>query len=345
MYSYDRRQPIVLTVEGSRYDIGLQVGKALAPMIAADAKEIASEVTERQWAWLKKAMEITEQSFPDAMSEMRGLCAGSGAKLEHVFASLTEEIDEFSDGCTDIAAAGSATINGHTIIGHTNDAYDQSILPLVLIRSIVPGNPNLLGFALRGHGYSCGFNGAGLAFIGTHLTQDDVKEGVPRLILFGEMMRASTAEEAFAIAAHPMRASSYSYMVASADRVWSLEGSADHMVRLRVQPPGGVVAHANHYITRLLHDKVEAKPPKEMKDSLIRQIQAEKLLHERMGQLSPETMCDIVCDHATTPHSICDHGVNGMGETVFGLVSDVTDRTVWVGVGQPCQANWVKHRF
>jgi hypothetical protein len=277
------------------------------------------------------------------ISQLLSNGVSEGAKVEpiEVFAAYCEELSDISDGCTDIIAMPDSTKFHETLIGHTND--ESSSQP-VLIRTKTPDQISAVGISLNGIGYSVGFNSMGISLTGNQLEQKDVKEGIPRLVIFGEMMRAPSFEDAVKIASHPRRASSYNNIIATPKHLVSLEGSGKNLAPIVIK--SGLFAHSNHYISKEMSKKVENKSKEDLIESKSRLKRAAELLSENDGKHTIQTFKTILSDHESEPRHICSHKEDKDNvETVFAVIVQLEKRKLHYTTGRPCSSVWYKLTF
>jgi isopenicillin-N N-acyltransferase-like protein len=191
-----------------------------------------------------------------------------------------------------------------------------------------------------GLGYSAGFNAAGISVTGNQVSCNDIRPGVPRLLIVRAILAARRLEEAMNACLLPQRASNYNNVIADpCGEVYSMEGSATDCEPIYIE--GDILAHANHYASPPMR-RFEADR-NDIAGSVIRHHRAMRLLRENYGQLSPRRFRQLLADHANYPGSICKHGLESV--TVFGLVINLNERRAWIGRGRPCQTTWFEHRL
>lgn len=332
----------IITVGGSRREVGLQIGKTLKEYIIKYTNRACERLTPSRDAWLRASWKITKNYFPGAAEELRGMAEGAEVPVLALFCAFCEEISEISKGCTDIVAMPDATKNKHTLIGHTDDVPHSSFDPFIIESTAQDGHKSI-GITLGGTGYSVGFNSSGISFTGNHLTENDIKVGVPRLIIFGEMLRAKTFDRAVDIANHPNRASGYNYIIASSDAVADLEVSGEQSSIKYIDD--GVHAHTNHFLDHGLKKTVEAKPKSEMKDSKLRLLRAQQLLFKNFGAHNSKSFRNILSDHKNGVYSICNHEEDLNGETIFSVIVNLEKRRILYSSGRPCCNEWSQLTF
>jgi isopenicillin-N N-acyltransferase-like protein len=239
-----------------------------------------------------------------------------------------------------MVARGRATVDGSTLVAHSNDLGPEVEEDLVILKVRAGDEPEFLGVSVGGVGYSAGFNAAGISMTGNQVSCNDIRPGVPRLLCVRAILAARRLEEAMNACLLPSRASNYNNVIADANgEVYSMEGSATDCEPIYVE--GYILAHANHY----------ASPPmrgfeadrSSISGSVIRHNRAWRLLRENYGTLTPERFRVLLADHANYPGSICKHGVESV--TVFSLVFRLEERRAWIGKGRPCQATYYEYRL
>jgi isopenicillin-N N-acyltransferase-like protein len=276
------------------------------------------------------------------VDELEGIAQGAGLPFDEVFVEICEELWEAAAwrGCTDLVARGRATADGSTLVAHTNDLLPQVEEDLVILKVQAGDDPPFLGVSVGGLGYSAGYNAAGISMTGNQVSCNDIRPGVPRLLMVRAILAARRLEEAMLACLLPQRASNYNNVIADADgEVYNMEGSATDCEPIYIE--GDLLAHANHYVSPAMR-RFEADR-NDIAGSVIRYNRAMRLLHEHYGQWTPELFQQLLADHANYPGSICKHGLESV--TVFSLVINLNERRAWIGRGRPCQTTWVEHRL
>jgi isopenicillin-N N-acyltransferase-like protein len=263
--------------------------------------------------------------------------------FEELFLGVCEELWEpfaWQRGCTDFAARGRATVEGCTLLAHTNDLLPEAENDLVIVRVQAGEEPEFLGVSPGGLAYSAGFNAAGIGLTGNEVSCNDIRPGVPRLLVVRAILAARRLEEAMDACLLRKRASSYNNVVADVHgEVYCMEGSATDCEPIYIEHD--ILAHANHYVSPPMR-RFEADRS-DIGGSVYRHHRAMRLLREHYGRLSPDLLRTLLADHANYPGSICKHGTETV--TVFGIIINLTERRAWIGRGLPCQTTWVEYRL
>lgn len=281
--------------------------------------------------------------YPQYIQELEGIAEGAQAPFEDIFISMCEELWEaaaWRKGCTDMAARGRATADGSTLIAHTNDLLPESEANLVILKIQAGNEPEILAISAGGVGISAGFNAAGISLTGNQLDNNDIRPGVPRLLVVRAILAATRLGEAMDASLLPQRASSYNNLIADANgEVYSMEGSATDCQPIYIQED--ILAHANHY-THPAMLKFEADR-NAIGGSVLRHNRAMRLLRENFGQHSPVLFQQLLADHTDYPTSICKHGLETV--TVFSIILQLEKRQAWIGRGHPCEASYTVYRL
>ncbi len=355
-------EPIaVLCVQGTHYEVGQQIGEALRPQLQQRFAELRQDLLPGvSWDDMLRQGQLyldhSRAAFPHLVDELKGLATGAALPFEEMFLGVCEELWEAAawngrsastsqdkvgeglerkKGCTDMAARGKATRDGSTLLAHTNDLPPKAEQDLLILQVQASDEPEFLGVSPGGLAYSAGFNAAGIALTGNEVSCNDIRPGVPRLLIVRAILAARRLEEALDACLHPQRASSYNNIIADANgEVYSMEGSATDCEPIYIH--GDILAHANHYITPAMR-RFEADPS-DIGGSVIRHNRAWRLLKENYGRLCPELMQRLLADHVNYPGSICKHGLTTA--TVFSLIINPSERRAWIGRGRPCQTTY-----
>jgi isopenicillin-N N-acyltransferase-like protein len=337
----------VIEVRGSHREVGRQIGESMRPTLQRMLPRLREDlVTGVTWEdMLQQGRTYLTHSravYPQYVEELEGIAEGADLPFEELFLEMCEELWEAAAwrGCTDMVARGRATADGATLVAHSNDLSPETEEELVILKVQAGDEPEFLGISVGGAGYSAGFNAAGISMTGNQVSCNDIRPGVPRLLIVRAILAARRLEEALNACLLPQRASNYNNVVADAyGEVYSMEGSATDCEPIYID--GDILAHANHYVSLPMR-RFEADR-NDIGGSVIRHNRAMRLLREDYGQLSPQRLRQLLADHANYPGSICKHGLESV--TVFGLVINLNERRAWIGRGRPCETTWVEHRL
>ncbi len=343
----------VIKVKGTHRQVGQKIGERMKPqlqrMLARMREDLPPDVAWREM--LQKGRLCLAHSrtvYPHFVEELEGIAEGAELPFEEVFLAICEELWEAAawrgrvlgspKGCTDFAARGRATVNSSTLLAHTNDLGPEAEEDLVILKVQAGDEPQFLGVSVGGLGISAGFNAAGIGLTGNEVSGNDIRPGVPRLLIVRAILAARRLGEAMDACLLPQRASNYNNIIADANgEIYSMEGSATDCEPIYIE--GDILAHANHYVSPPMR-RFEADR-NTIGGSVIRHNRALRLLGENYGQLSPELFQKLLADHANYPASICKHA--GESVTVFSIIIDLNELRAWIGRGRPCQTTYSEH--
>ena len=336
----------VIEARGSHREVGRQIGRQCQPFIRGMLVNLRSDLPERiSWSELiaesNKYLGFSRQVYPHYVDELEGIAEGADVPFEEIFLSMCEELWEaaaWKRGCTDMAARGRATLDGSTLVAHTNDLLPQAEENLVLLKVQAEEEPEFLGISSGGVGISAGFNAAGISLTGNQLDNNDIRPGVPRLLVVRAILGSTHLSQAMDHCLLPQRASSYNNVLADASgEVYSMEGSATDCEAIYIE--NDTMAHTNHYLSPAMR-RFEADR-NSISNSVLRQNRATSLLKENYGQLTPKLFQKLLADHAGYPTSICKHGLETV--TVFSIIVHVEGLRAWIGRGRACEAEYVEY--
>jgi len=296
---------------------------------------------------VQEGMRETERVYPAFMQELRGTSAGAGVSVYDLFYNLYEELwdkhskvpdytEERDTGCTDLVVTGKASYNGKTYLAHTNDEDPVDGEAHLMTFHFDDRSPSVRGVSIGIRPFSVVQNSAGLIQTGNTLIPQDVRPGIPRMVMVRLIMTASTIDDALKLAMLPERSSMYNTILADhTGRVVNLEGSATDarmmpLVRDRL-------VHSNHFLVPEMV-RFEAKHDTQMSSTRIRHRVASRLLYAH-DYHTPESLRRILQNHEGYPaDSICRHGKHS--RTLFACIYEAETGKLWLHKGTPCL--WVE---
>jgi isopenicillin-N N-acyltransferase-like protein len=338
----------LIEARGSHFEVGREIGRQCQPLIKESLvtlrKGLPKGIT---WSGMiqhsKVYLEFSRKAYPQYLEELKGIAEGADAPFNEVFLSMCEGLWEdaaWQRGCTDMAARGKATRDHSTLIAHTNDLLPSAEDSLVLLKVQAEDEPEFLGVSAGGVAISAGFNAAGISLTGNQLYNNDIRPGVPRLLIVRATLASRHLSEAIDHCLLPQRASSYNNVLADSNgEVYSIEGSGTDFEPIYIE--NDILAHANHYVTPPMRDYEDDRS--KISRSLIRHNRAYRLLKENYGKLTPDLFKMLIVDHAGYPNSICKHGEYVV--TVFSIIIQLEKLRAWIGRGRPCKATFHEYQL
>ena len=342
-------KPITLVeARGTHREVGIQIGEKCRPQITALLSHLRGSLPagvslQAMLEASKAYLAFSQAVYPQYLEELEGLAAGADVPFDEVFLSMCEELWEpgvWGKGCTDLAARGPATLSGSTLVAHTNDLAANAEERLVILKFQAGSEPEILAVSSGGIAISAGYNAAGISLTGNQVNSNDVRQGVPRLLVVRAILGSPSLSQAMDHCLLPQRASSYNNIIADGSgEVYSMEGSATDCAALYIE--NDILAHANHYVSPLMR-RFELDPSS-ISNSIIRCNRAGYLLRKNFGKITPELLKTLLADHAGYPTSICKHGIHSV--TVFSIIIHLETLTAWIGRGFACQTEYTQYQL
>lgn len=337
----------VLKVSGPHRQVGQQIGDHMRPQLQQMMAKMREDLPPgRTWNEMleqgRLCLTYTRAVYPQFVEELEGIAEAAGLPFDEVFLAMCEELWDKAawGGCTDFAARGRATVDGSTLLAHTNDLGPEVEQDLLILRVQAGDEPEFLAVSIDGLGFCAGFNAAGISLTGNEVSSNDVRPGVPRQLVVRAILAARRLGEAMDACLLSQRASNYNNVIADANgEIYSMEGAATDCEPIYAE--GDVLAHANHYVSPPM--RCFEADRSDIGGSVIRHNRAMRLLRENYGQLSPGLFQQLLADHANYPASICKHGLDSV--TVFSMIINLNELRAWIGRGRPCQTTYVEHKL
>lgn len=337
----------MIEARGSHREVGQRIGQScqvqVQEMLASLRLDLPDGIT---WPEMltqsQRYLEFSREVYPQYVEELKGIAKGADVPFDEVFLSMCEELWESAarSGCTDMAARGHATLDGSTLVAHTNDLLPRAKENLVLLKVQAENEPEFLGVSPGGIAISAGFNAAGISLTGNQLDNNDIRPGVPRLLVVRAILASRYLSEAMDHCLLPQRASSYNNVLADINgEVYSMEGSATDCEPFYIE--NDILAHTNHYVSPAMR-RFETDR-NSLSNSTLRYNRAMRLLRENYGQLTPDLFRKLLADHAGYPTSICKHGTETV--TVFSIIVQPDQLRAWIGRGRACETEYVEYQL
>ena len=335
----------IVRVEGSHYEAGYQLGTELKANLVRYVRWMQEQDDwEKVRAEAQLFLQYSKQHVPEYVDEIQGAADAAGLELDDLFATICEEIGDpnyrYTRGCSDLIASNDVTRDGHVLVAHNNDTHSSTQEHVTIIHFKIDGEPEIVAVGYGGLGISVGYNSAGISLTGNQLDSNDMRPGVPRMLLVRKILSARTIVEAIDAAVLQPRASNYNQVISDANgEIYSIEGSATDYEPLYAD--NGYHVHTNHY-TSLAMRQFEADR-QWISSSIVRYNRGRRLMKNQLGQITVESLQEMLSDHVGQPRSICRHG-SGV-KTTFSVVIDLTTLTMYLAWGNPCEEEYLEYRL
>jgi len=330
----------VIHVKGSHYEVGRQIGTQLKNNLI---QEVAEMKKNKDWERIKTEaglfLQYSKKYVPEYVMEVKGAADAAGLELEDLFPSVCEEIGsdgyEFTKGCSDLIASNDVTEDGSVLAAHNNDTSVSTQDDVTVIHYQVDGEPEIVAVGYGGLGISVGFNSAGISLTGNQVNSNDMRVGVPRLLLVRKILAAQRIGEAIDAAILKQRASNYNQVITDSNgEIYSIEGSATDYAPL--YSTDGYLVHTNHFVApwmRKFEFDLNA-----ITCSIVRYNRGIRLLKNNQHKLNAEKMKEFLSDHVNVPDSICRHGEKV--KTTFSVIINLNTLTMLLAKGNPCEVKY-----
>ncbi len=335
----------VIHVKGSHYEVGFQIGTQLKANLL---QEVAEMKKQPDWKKLRGEAELclqySKKYMPEYVTEIKGAADAAGLELEDLFPTICEEIGsdgyEYTNGCSDLIASNDVTADGSVLAAHNNDTSVSSQDSVTVIHYQVDGEPEIVAVGYGGLGISVGYNSSGISLTGNQLDSNDMRAGVPRMLLVRKILAAGRIGEAIDAAVLKHRASNYNQLITDSNgEIYSIEGSATDYAPL--YSTDGYLVHTNHYVAPWMR-KFEYDPSR-ISCSIVRYNRGVRLLKSSLGKITVEKLGEFLSDHVNHPDSICRHGLRV--KTTFSIIINLSNLTMLLAKGNPCEVKYNEYRL
>lgn len=344
--------PPVIRVKGSHREMGQQMGEAMAPQVRhsiGNARVLIKDTEntlELDWdgavMQARKYMPFAQERYPKYVEEMQGIAEGAGVSFDDL-ATLTAMEGVTMDAlhltkCTSFAVNDECTADGHVLVAHNEDWLPEDEPDLFIVHATPDDEPPYVAMTYGGLLPNIGFNAHGIAQCCDTVYPNDIRIGVPRIILSRAVLAAKTLDEAIRYMLISQRAAGYNHLLAhESGELYNVEVSARHFGILYGEE--GYLAHTNHYLSPAMQS-VESEPD-ELVATRVRYFRALRLLR-KTNKHTVKSLQAIQRDHVNHPDSICNHAedfINPLDreKTICSMVMDLTARVMHVAWGNPCQ--------
>ncbi len=260
---------------------------------------------------------------PAFCDEMQGIAEGAGVSYENVVllnarteimklaekpalrASLLES-GVTPDGCTGVIVMPGATASGRLIHAQNWDWKAECAETGVVLRIEREDGPDILTFTEAGALARAGMNGNGVAVTGNYLESDrDYRSvGIPLALIRRKALECDNLAMAMStIYASPKSASNNMMMSHKGGVAINFECAPDET--FQVHPEGGLLVHANHWISPVALSKLQDRGVVNMPSTLYRGIRARDLLAPHVGRIDVDAVRAALLDDFETPWSLC----------------------------------------
>jgi len=335
----------IVHAKGTHYDVGYQIGTELKANLVRNVEGMKQQ---DDWPKLKAEAELflqySKKYVPEYVSEVQGAADAAGLELEDLFPTLCEEIGDpnyaYTRGCSDLIASNDVTRDGTVLVAHNNDTSVSTQEDVTIIHYEVDGEPEIVAVGYGRLGISVGYNSSGISLTGNQLDSNDMRVGIPRMLLVRKILAAKTIGDAIDSAILEHRASNYNQVITDANgEIYSIEGSATDYEP--IYSVDGYLVHTNHYTSPWMR-RFESDP-QQITSSIVRYNRGRRLMKNHAGKITIEKLQELLSDHVNHPRSICRHGTRI--KTTFSIVINLNTLTMYLTRGNPCEVKYNEYNL
>ncbi len=290
-----------------------------------------------------------EAYYPDGLEEMRGIAQGAGVDYEDILTlnCRSEVLFAQPDGCSCLGVLPTASADGHTYLGQNWDWLRAAGESTVVLQLDQPSLPSILMIVEAGMIGGKGLNDKGIGVCLNAMSIGKGQKGVPLHVMYRCILNADSISNAFDKVARAQRAGSGTFNIGSEQGfVMSLEFTPFNFDVL--SPVQGKLCHTNHYLSPIF--KAEDTFKRDLTDSFVRLERMHQICEENSAGFDKDRIFALFSDHANHPDSICSHEDMHDPEarrlvTVYSMLMDLTERTLWVTDTNACCSEAVEFHF
>lgn len=334
-------------LSGSRFEIGQGHARQHRQAIIASIDvydRLFHDMAGLRWHEARRDAEaflpMIEQRFPEIIEEMSGMAEEIGGNLSDILTlNCRSEISltHASGGCSALSLLN----HGHQWLAQNWDWRADQANHLVALRISAPEAPRLLTVGEAGMVGKIGLNECGIGVALNAIRSATCGEGLPIHVALRRILECRSFEQAEAIAEDGVCSPAH-FLIA--DGEGHSQGYEVHPgTPGRLPPRGDLITHTNHLVSDTATHWVEDFPKP---DSWARQARldtlAERLRDECGEDLVASRMFELLGDHTDGEESLCRHynpqlPADEQMETLFSVVMDLSEKTLWLRHGKPCQ--------
>jgi isopenicillin-N N-acyltransferase like protein len=274
---------------------------------------------------------------PAYVEEMRGIAEGAGIDFEAVaLLNARTEILKLArhphlrqrlateGACTGVVALPEAT-HGRRLIHAQNWDWKLECAETAVVLCVRRDDgPDLLTFTEAGGLARSGFNSAGIAITANYLEcdRDYRRLGVPLALIRRKVLESQHLALAMRCVYVTPKSAANNMIVSHAEGIAvDFECAPDET--FQVHPEGGLLVHANHFVSPVALAKLRDTGIANTPDSLYRDLRVRGLLAQQAGRLTREAVKAALLDDFAAPWSVCRPPRTGVTDVVTATVAMV----------------------
>lgn len=335
----------LIEVSGPPRERGRQYGEQAAGRIRRGIEHYAEQLARDglDWDGIRSIGARFEQEIDrydaDFVPEMRGIAEGAGVEMAAILMlnARTEMLklaqrgtqdersgDKEPDGCTGVVVMPEAAADGLLIHAQNWDWKVECAETSVVLRIRREDGPDILTFTEAGGLARSGLNAAGIAITANYLESDrDYRQiGVPLALIRRKVLQQRHLALALHAVATTPKSASNNMMVSQAGGIAiNFECAPDEAFQLH--PDGGLLVHANHWLSQVALAKLRDTGITSTPDSLYRDLRVRGLLAPQRGALTVDAVKQALFDDYQSPWSVCRPPRRNLSSNLSATVAQV----------------------
>jgi isopenicillin-N N-acyltransferase-like protein len=313
----------LVEVSGPPFARGRQYGQQAAERVQRSLKLYAGQLQKMSLGWdevrgmVQGLLPAMEAFQPHYVEEMKGIAVGANCSLEEVaLVNARTEILEMGrrrtraaeevDGCTGVVILPQATRGGQLIHAQNWDWRAECADSSIVLKVRRDDGPDFITFTEAGGLARSGFNAAGLAITANYLEcdRDYGRIGIPLPLIRRKFLEsAHLAHGIKAVATTPKSASNNMMLSTAEGFAVDLECAPDEAFQL--YPEGGMIVHANHWVSPVALAKLRETGIANTPDSLYRDYRVREILAPKLGAIDVDDVKAALFDDFAAPYAVC----------------------------------------
>jgi predicted choloylglycine hydrolase len=342
--SFQEPSPSLRVLQGSYYEIGLQMGATLGALQVPEADE-------ERVALALACEDLVADRYPAILDKVEGMIHGGGLN-ERDFKALFYARD-FSPqmGCTNLAVLPSHTVDNSLLVGVNYDWYYYAREWREMRKVSPKGAPASLRVTHHWAGSTGGMNEAGLGvFLSVLPRETSVGPGLAWHLIVDIMLDdCQDLEEACDFVTSVRHLSAFNYLIVDAEGEAVVAESLPGRVTMREAEKGFLLA-TNHLPGREIpEERLSPNDRRRQERSISRYTKATNVLSEIGNSVDEVAIKSLLRDHEAP---ICrgNHhppqdavAFDDVFGTIWSLVAKPQDKQMQVAWGHPCRSEYVTH--
>ena len=350
--------PLVVA-EGSPAEIGGQYGEAAADLVAGNLEDyrrkfadvgleaVAATRLGDEFAETTRLYAPRIAAMLDALAEAAGVARGDVYALNARTELMLPAGNTLSE-CTGIAVLPEYVASGSTLLAQNWDWYPSQLPYTLVLATRDETGHEVVALAEAGMLAKAGLSSAGVGVCVNllHSDRDGAPGGVPYHVLIRSVLESRFGiSPALKVTALPRSASINLLLGTAGGTALDLELAPG--LTGRVLPEGGVLSHANHFVSGIpcldaFYDTGGS--------SLFRDARARQLLERKAAdrKITVDDLMAALQDHLGHPYAICRHveatdPPDLQSVTAASVVMDLDERLLWISAGPPCESPYTRY--